>query len=525
MPANVYLCGPPGAGKSTVAPLLAALRGLEAVDVDALIERQTGRSIARIVEEEGEPAFRERERDAIGALAARGGAIVALGAGALEDGANRRSVVASGMLVFLDATVATCAQRTARAAGTRPLLRDPDTLARLHAARRPRYLGATVRVAVDDVAPHEVARAIDLALGGERVVRVATGRPYDVTIGPHVLDDLPQRVAPLAGGRVVVVSDRTVEEFGERVMHAYQAAHVHATLLCVDADESLKSLVALGAIYDRFVEARLDRHGVVVGVGGGTVGDAIGFAAATFQRGVPYVAVPTTLLAAVDAAIGGKTAINLPSGKNLVGSVTQPAHVAIAPQALRTLPRRDVVSGYGEMLKYGLALAAALYRALRASEPALLDDPATALEVIARCVELKAEIVARDEEDRTGTRAVLNFGHTIAHAIEKVAGYGTLRHGEAVIVGMRAALALSVACTGLDDAVRTDADAHLAGLPVPPSWRALDAGAIVEATRGDKKRHAGGTQYVLLDAIGSARLHDGVRDDDVRSALAGLGLS
>jgi 3-dehydroquinate synthase len=525
VPANVYLCGPPGAGKSTVAPLLAALRGLEAIDVDTLIENQTGRSIARYVEDEGEPAFREREREAIGALAARGGAIVALGAGALEDAANRRSVASSGTLVFLDAGLATCARRAAHAAGTRPLLRDPDALARLHAARRPRYLSAAVRVAVDDVAPPEVARAIDLALGGERVVRVAAGRPYEVTIGPYVLDDLPARITPLPGGRVVIVADRSVEELGERVRHGYAAAHVEATLLCVDADESLKSLAALGALYDRFVDAGLDRHGVIVGVGGGTIGDVVGFAAATYQRGVPYVAVPTTLLAAVDAAIGGKTAINLPSGKNLVGTVTQPAHVAIAPQALRTLPRRDVVSGYGEMLKCGLALDAQLYRTLRAGETALLDDPATALDAIARCVELKAEIVARDEDDRTGTRAVLNFGHTVGHAIEKVAGYGTLRHGEAVIVGMRAALALSVACGSLDDGVRADADAHLAALPVPPAWRALDPAAIVEATRRDKKRHAGGTQYVLLDAIGSARLHDGVRAEDVRAALAAIGYS
>ncbi len=206
--------------------------------------------------------------------------------------------------------------------------------------------------------------------------------------------------------------------------------------------------------------------------------------------------------------------------KNLVGTVTQPAHVAIAPQALRSLPRRDVVSGYGEMLKYGLALDAQLYRALRDGEAALLDDPASALDAIARCVALKAEIVAHDEEDRTGTRAVLNFGHTVGHAIEKVAGYGALRHGEAVIVGMRAALALSAARGALDERARADADAHLAALPVPDAWRGLDAAAVVEATARDKKRHAGGTQFVLLDAIGTARLHDGIAPDDVRAALA-----
>jgi 3-dehydroquinate synthetase len=278
-------------------------------------------------------------------------------------------------------------------------------------------------------------------------------------------------------------------------------------------------------LYRALVEARVDRRGLIVGVGGGTISDALGFAAATFQRGVPYVAVPTTLLAAVDAAIGGKTAINLPSGKNLVGTVTQPAHVAIAPSALDGLDERDRLSGYGEMLKYGLALDAALYRNLRENERAIIADPANALGEIARCVELKAQIVAADEEDRAGTRAVLNFGHTVGHAIEKVAGYGALRHGEAVIVGMRAALAISAACGTLDEATRADADAHLAALPVPDSWRDLDANAIVAATHRDKKRHAGGTQYVLIDAIGSAHLHDGVRDDDVRAALKGIGIS
>lgn len=359
----------------------------------------------------------------------------------------------------------------------------------------------------------------------DRVVRVATAKPYDVVIGENALDDLPQRARPLEGGRVVVVTDERVTALGERIAGAYSGTGAIASVLTVQADEALKSLDALGTLYAAFVERGLDRRGLVIGVGGGTIGDAVGFAAATFQRGVPFVAVPTTLLAAVDAAIGGKTAVNLPAGKNLVGTVTQPALVAIAPQVLRTLPRRDVVSGYGEMLKYGLALDAELYRALRAGEEKLLNDPATAVDAIARCAEIKGQIVARDEEDRTGTRAVLNFGHTLGHAIEKVAGYGTLRHGEAVIVGMRAALALSVTCGTLDETSRTEADAHLAALPVPPVWRELGAAAVADAARGDKKRHARGTQYVLLDAIGRARLHDGVRPEDARAALQGIGLA
>ena len=524
MAGNIYLCGPPGSGKSSVAPLLAALRSIDAVDIDMLIEANDGRRITQIVDQDGEPAFRALERETIARVASRGNAVVSLGAGALEDGANRRVVAESGILVFLDVSVETCRENTSRQAGTRPLLREPGALERLHAARRPHYLEAAIRLGADGLTPHSAASAIDAALREERVVHVATAKPYDVVIGPSAIETLPARIAPQPGGRAVVVVDHAVEALGTRVARAYHDAGVHATLLAVQADEALKSLHALGDLYARFVEAQLDRRGLVVGVGGGTIGDAAGFAAATYQRGVPFVAVPTTLLSAVDAAIGGKTAINLDAGKNLVGTVTQPALVAIAPQVLRLLPQRDVLSGYGEMLKYGLALDAELYRALRATEAALLDDPATALDAIARCVELKAEIVARDEEDRTGIRAVLNFGHTVGHAIEKVAGYGTLRHGEAVIVGMRAALALSVARGHLAPDLAAEPGAHLATLPVPDVWRSLDAEAVIAATRGDKKRHAGGTQYVLLDGIGTAELDDGVQIEDVRAALAEIGL-
>lgn len=524
MRANVWLCGPPGCGKSSVAPRLAELRGSTVLDVDALVEREVGLTVAALVERDGMAAFRVRERATIARLAELHDTVIALGAGALEDEANRRAVALSGTLVFLDASLPTCAAHTSYAAGTRPLLREPGALERLHATRRPHYLAAPVRVAVDGLSPSATARAVDAALRAERIVRVATARPYEIALGPGVVDALPERAAPLPGGRVVVVADERVEELALRAARAYDDAGFATTVLRVHADEELKSLDALATLYEFFAAAQLDRRGIVVGVGGGTIGDAVGFAAATFQRGVPYVALPTTLLAAVDAAIGGKTGINLSAGKNLVGTVTQPAHVAIAPYALRSLEPRDVVSGYGEMLKYGLALDAQLYRALRAGEAALLDDPATALDAIARCAQLKAEIVARDEQDLSGVRAVLNFGHTVGHALEKVAGYGALRHGEAVIVGMRAALALSTARGLLAEAVRAEADAHLAGLPVPPLWRELDARAVAAATQGDKKRHAGGTRFVLLDALGSARLDDGVREHDLHAALAELGL-
>jgi shikimate kinase/3-dehydroquinate synthase len=521
---NIYLCGPSGSGKSTVAPLVAERRGLASLDLDALIEADAGRTIAEIVDKDGEPAFRARERDQLARVAARRGAVVALGGGALEDGGQPPRGRGERRPRLSRRVARDVHRQHGREAGRRPLLRGAGSLERLHAARRPRYREAAIRIEVDGLAPPAIAAAVDGALRTERTIRVNTPSAYDVCIGAAAIETLPERVEPLVGGRVVIVADRVVESLGTRLARAYHDVGFHATLLGVDADEALKSLAGVGTLYERFLEARLDRRGLVIGVGGGTIGDAAGFAAATYQRGVPFAAVPTTLLSAVDAAIGGKTAINLPAGKNLVGTVTQPAYVAIAPQVLRSLPARDVVSGYGEMLKYGLALDAALYDALRGGEASLFDDPATAIDAIARCIALKAAIVARDENDRSGVRAVLNFGHTVAHALEKVAGYGTLRHGEAVIVGMRAELALSVARGHLDDAVRRPVDHHLATLPVPNVWRSLDPEAVVDATRADKKRHAEGTQFVLLDAIGHAYVDDGVSMGDVRAALASVGL-
>jgi 3-dehydroquinate synthetase/shikimate kinase len=504
--------------------LLAQRLERRSVDVDQEIERDCGLSVADLVDRDGMAAFRVRERSMISRLVLERDLIISLGGGALEDPGTRDLLEGAGLMIFLDASLASCTTRTAKHALSRPLLNTPGALATLHAQRRPRYRMAAVHVDADG-SPEATVDRIVRELNARRDILVATAKPYEVEIGAQAIAHLPDVVMPQPGGRVLVIADERVRSAAWLALRAYTGAGIPATLMFVQADESLKSLAELEAMYARFASAGVDRRGLIVGVGGGTISDAVGFAAATYQRGVPYVGVPTTLLAAVDAAIGGKTALNLPTGKNLVGTVTQPAHVAIAPWALRSLDARDIVSGWGEMLKYGLALDAPLYDELRAAETAFLQDPASALDALARCVELKAEIVARDEEDVNGARAVLNFGHTVGHALERVAGYGALRHGEAVIVGMRAALVLSQLRGGLDRDTRVAIDDHLASLPVDDAWRALDRSAVAAATASDKKRHAGGTRYVLLDGVGTSVLDDAVTGAELDEALRTIGLA
>jgi 3-dehydroquinate synthase len=346
-----------------------------------------------------------------------------------------------------------------------------------------------------------------------RTVRFALGsRAYDAHIGAGAIDELGT-LAARAGlddaGAFAAIADRAAGTALERTAHALRALGkpVHETVL--DVTEASKSMAGLDALYGRFIDAKLDRSAVVVAVGGGVIGDLAGYAAATFLRGVRYINVPTTLLAAVDSSVGGKTAINHARGKNLIGAIHQPSLVVADRTAFASLPRREFVSGYGEMIKYGLALDARLWDELLAVDPADVGDAP-----IERCIALKAEIVGADERDDKGIRETLNFGHTIGHALEASTNYEYYRHGEAVVVGMRAAVFLSAARAHCSRRLAAAVDAQLGGVPVP-ALPPIDVDAIVAAVGRDKKRAGGGaTRFVLLRAIGETVGDAGV---DVRA--------
>ena len=351
-----------------------------------------------------------------------------------------------------------------------------------------------------------------------RTVRLLLGpRSYDIVIGEGTLDTL-DTLLPFAGlgdaSAFAVVADRATGPAIERTLKALERTGlpVHSIVLAID--ERLKSAAGLDALYDRFIAEGLDRHSVIVALGGGVVGDLAGYAAATFVRGVRWIGIPTTLLAAVDSAIGGKTAINHARGKNLIGAIHQPSLVVVDRTTFATLPAREIVSGYGEMLKYGLALDRRLWNDLIMMAPASVGDVQ-----IERCVARKAAIVATDERDVSGEREVLNFGHTIGHAIESATNYGYYRHGEAVILGMRAALHLSHARGHLAPDVLQTVDAQLAGVAVPP-LPPLDRETLVDAISRDKKKGSGGrTRFVLLRSIGQTLADDRVESKQIRASL------
>ncbi len=303
--------------------------------------------------------------------------------------------------------------------------------------------------------------------------------------------------------RVALVSEAGAwRRFGSGVEKALTRAGLKVHRHFLPSGESAKTWDSVSDLLNTMLEAGLGRDSAIVALGGGAVTDAAGFAAAIYQRGIPWVSVPTTLLGQLDSGLGGKTGINLAGGKNLAGCFHRPRAVVCDPEVLATLPPRERVSGFGEALKYGLVLEPALWAFIVGNWDALMaGDAALTAKVVARCAAWKRRIVDSDERDEKGPREVLNFGHTLGHALESASGLGALRHGEAVIWGMRAALRLSHRCSGLKAAFAAEADRFLATLPVPLPRR-IEPRRLLELTRRDKKARGGRARFVLLRAPG-----------------------
>jgi 3-dehydroquinate synthase len=530
---NLVLTGFMGTGKTRVGQEVARRLGRPFVDMDTEIEARTGKTIPRIFAEEGEAAFRRMETALCAELSGRSGHVIATGGGTLVDPANRTAMMRSGTVVCLTCDVDEIVRRV-KAAGDaeRPLLcvGDPRAEAeRLLVARREAY--SAIPWQVDTTALPAAAVAEQVLPFGE-VVSLPVRHPggeYPIHIGDGLLAHVGGALCAVGapgGSRVAVVSNPVVAgRYGAQVEESLRAAGFQPFSCSMPDGEPYKTLTTVAALYDQFLAGQMDRASTVLSLGGGVTGDVAGLAAATFMRGVRFVQVPTTLLAMVDASVGGKTGVDLAQGKNLVGAFKQPALVVIDPAVLATLPAQEFRSGMAEVLKHGIIGAPALFSELETQMPGrqapVPNLPSISTRQIARALQVKIEIVEADPYEQ-GRRAVLNLGHTLGHALERLSGF-RLRHGEAVAIGLVAAARIGVRLGRTDPSLSDRIEATLAAWGLPVRCPPYDTGALWEAMAHDKKRLGPSLRWVLPEAIGRVGIATDIPPDLVEAVLQEMG--
>jgi shikimate kinase/3-dehydroquinate synthase len=508
----LVLIGFMGAGKSTVAVELARLLGTEALDSDALLAERFGRSVAEEFERAGEEAFRAVEEELVCGLldAAQPGAVIALGGGSILS-ARVRTALEPHVVALLDVEAEQAWERVSAGTLERPLARDREAFLSLHAERRELYedtahafLGQPQLSELDGVLA--ALRALAAAPAGTRMVwaQSASGN-YPVLIARGLLRalaaDAEGQLWPLdrSRSRPFLVTD---EHAG--ALYADQLSELAGSITIA---AGAKTLATAEQVWRALIEAGITRADHVVALGGGVVGDLAGFCAASYQRGVPIVQIPTTVVAQVDSAYGGKTGVDLPEAKNYVGAYHQPAGVLVDPETLSSLSERELAAGWVEVLKTALIAGGSLWR--RVSEQDDLDEG-----IVLDCARTKLAVVAADERD-DGRRQVLNLGHTVGHAIETATGYARYSHGEAVGIGLLAALRLSGA-----EALREQVRELLLARGLPVGFEGASVEQVVAATARDKKRLGKTVPFVLLSEPGKPQTGCEVAPAELQAAVA-----
>ncbi len=512
---SFFIYGPPGSGKSTIGRVLARNLALPFHDLDQEIEVRTGRPVAEIFSADGEVGFRRLEADCLAELLNGEPQVLALGGGALLDERSRERVEAAGQVLCLTASLQGLLARLQSAAGVRPLLGPPEAMPEqlfsLMEGRARHYASFPLSLDTSNLPARRAAWRAQTQLGAFRVQRMR--EPYDVRVRRGGLEFLGEslRQAGLKSPVVLVTDTHTgplyaraaassLEETGYRVSHA-----------SIPAGEDQKNLGTVQRLWQAFLDAGLERSGTVVALGGGVLGDLAGFAAATYLRGVRWVNLPTTLLAMVDASLGGKTGADLPQGKNLVGAFHPPSLVLVDPALLASLPRAELRNGLAEAVKHGIIGDAALFSRCAAGwESVALDWEA----LIRQAMAVKIRVIEADPYEK-GERGALNLGHTIGHALESASGY-RLRHGEAVSIGLvaeaRLAERIGLAQPGLS-ALVASVLASL-GLPVEIS-STIDRARLLAAMEHDKKKTGGSVRFTLPQGIGKVKTGISLNREDI----------
>ncbi|WP_245424124.1 3-dehydroquinate synthase [Methylovirgula sp. 4M-Z18] len=547
----IVLVGMMGSGKTSVGRRLAARLGLDFADADAEIEAAHRMTIPEIFARHGEPYFRDGERRVLARLLAEGPKVVATGGGAFMNAETRARIAELGVSIWLKADFDVLIRRVRRRAN-RPLLQTPDpegALRKLIDDRYPTYALADVTVVSHD-GPHEMVMAETMqalmsylnvhpapqarpAATEESLfmtkVRVDLGqRSYDILVGDAIIERAGAEIAKLRprAACAIVTDSHVAHHHLAAFSQSLDAAGIRHVSVVVPPGEASKSYAHFAQVCDGILAARMERGDLVVALGGGVVGDLAGYAAASVRRGMDFVQVPTSLLAQVDSSVGGKTGINSPHGKNLVGAFHQPVLVLADTACLDTLPPREFRAGYAEVAKYGLIDNPDFFDWLETNWGQVFAGGPARQEAIRRSCAAKAAVVARDERE-TADRALLNLGHTFGHAFERLTGYDGTRlvHGEGVAIGMACAFRFSQKlglCHG-QDVTRVEAHLRNVGLPVHirqiPGWNA-PVEAVLDAMYQDKKVSRGTLTFILAHGIGQSFIAKNVAAEDVLAFLS-----
>ncbi len=548
MKSNIFITGFSGSGKTTVGQEVAGRLGWRFMDIDSEIVKEEGQPIEAIFKTKGEAHFRKLESQHLATVCERENQVVSTGGGIIMDERNLTLMAENGAVVCLEASPETLHRRLKkqREASEDPIVRpmlassDPlDHIRALKAKRQANYALAHWTVHTDELAPKRVAteviRGWQLFVSGSgahtdgkdpdlaSTVRTASG-DCSIWVGWDILDQLGERLkGAMSPGAAYIITDEGVYTHAHRAQFTMEAAGIPTHMMLMPPGETSKNLDTVQRVYQWLSSLRAERSHPIVAVGGGVVGDLAGFVAATFLRGLPFVQVPTTLLAMVDASIGGKVAVDMPEGKNLIGAFYQPRFVLTDVKTLSTLPQRELTSGWAEVIKHGLALDEGLLRTLEDQVKPILDlEQDITTEVVRRSAAVKADIVSQDERETLGTRTLLNYGHTIGHAIEAATDYRDYLHGEAVSVGMMGAAYISheMGLMASEEVSRQREVLESFGLPL--TYGDIDVDAMHAAMRMDKKTWDKTIRWVLLEQIGKAVVRNDVPDELVIETLRRL---
>src|SRR5437870_6763380 len=539
---QIFLTGLSGSGKSSVGRRVSELLRWDFIDIDTLLSERCGMPVGQILIEFGEQRFRQMESEALILSADYERVVIATGGGAVISEANRTFMREHGLTFYLETSVEIAWQRVQEQIhqsgknAERPLVVGADgqqILQTLFLARKRWYEEAVVCTTTNEDSLDIISkRVIAFALANghlstssqsQETVTLQLGKvPSRAIIEWGGLRHLPQYLKPSGFlQRVFIVTDSDIARlYSEPILSLLLDAGFVPQIFTISAGEASKSIWSWQQILNWLVEQKAEQREPIIALGGGVIADLAGFVAATYHRGVPLIQIPTSLLAQVDSAIGGKTGINHPLGKNLIGAFYQPGLIIVDPAFRLTLPEQVYLEGWAEIVKYGMILDANLFEMLEVHASSLLAKDSTLLtKIITRCIQLKMDVVQRDERDG-GLRNLLNYGHTFGHALEVLTDYGSWLHGEAVAVGMEVAAQIAVARGLLSNEHALRQRELLLALHLPLRCPGIDAVSLLEKMQRDKKVRAGQMRWILPTQIGQADIYDDIPLALIQEAVA-----